>query len=239
MIYVISDIHGCYQSYLKMLEKLKIRDSDTVYILGDTIDRGRDGIRVLQDMMMRPNIIPILGNHEYMAAHALDSLADAAKAQAEMPTPELKRKLAKWISDSGAATLHAYRKLTPQQRRQILEYLAEFSLYEEVRAGGKDYILMHAAPVEGGKALGEYTPEELLFTHTLPEENPFPGKILVTGHTPTFLLGDQYRGKIVASEKGDHICLDAGAGYGENLAAVCLNTGWHYYVSTADDPALA
>ena len=138
MIYVISDIHGCYQSYLKMLEKLKIRDSDTVYILGDTIDRGRDGIRVLQDMMMRPNIIPILGNHEYMAAHALDSLADAAKAQAEMPTPELKRKLAKWISDSGAATLHAYRKLTPQQRRQILEYLAEFSLYEEVRAGGKD-----------------------------------------------------------------------------------------------------
>ena len=45
MIYVISDIHGCYQSYLKMLEKLKIRESDTVYILGDTIDRGRDGIR--------------------------------------------------------------------------------------------------------------------------------------------------------------------------------------------------
>ena len=94
MIYVISDIHGCYQSYLKMLEKLGVRDSDTVYILGDTIDRGRDGIKVLQDMMMRPNIIPILGNHEYMAAHALDSLAGAAKAQAQMPTPGLKRKLA-------------------------------------------------------------------------------------------------------------------------------------------------
>ena len=71
MIYVISDIHGCYRSYLKMLEKLGVRESDTVYVLGDTIDRGRNGIKVLQDMMMRPNIIPILGNHEYMAAHAI------------------------------------------------------------------------------------------------------------------------------------------------------------------------
>ena len=239
MIYVISDIHGCYQSYIKMLEKLKVKDADTVYVLGDVIDRGRDGIKVLQDMMMRPNIIPILGNHEYMAAHALDSLADAARAEAEMPTPELKRKLAKWISDSGAATLHAYRKLTPSGRAQILEYLSEFSLYEEVRAGGKDYILMHAAPTDKGRALSDYSPEELLFTHTLPESHPFPGKILVTGHTSTFLLGDEHRGKIVISEAGDHICLDAGAGYGENLAAICLNTGWQYYVSTKDDPALA
>lgn len=238
MIYVISDIHGCYQSYLKMLEKLKVKDSDTVYVLGDVIDRGRDGIKVLQDMMMRPNIIPILGNHEYMAAHALDSLADAARAEAEMPTPELKRRLAKWISDSGAATLHAYRKLTSSGRAQILDYLSEFSLYEEVHTGGKDYILMHAAPTDKGRALSEYTPEELLFTHTLPEEHPFPGKVLVTGHTPTFLLGDEYRGKIVVSETGDHICLDAGAGYGENLAAICLNTGWQYYVSTKDDLAL-
>ena len=238
MIYVISDIHGCYRSYLKMLEKLGVRESDTVYVLGDTIDRGRNGIKVLQDMMMRPNIIPILGNHEYMAAHALDSLADAARAADLMPTPELKKKLIKWFSDSGASTLLAYRKLSPEEKREVLDYLSEFSLYEEVRAGGKDYLLMHAATTTGGREMSSYSPEELLFNHSLPEENPFPGKILVTGHTPTFLFGDQYRGKIVISENGDHICLDAGAGYGENLAAVCLNTGWQYYVSTKDDPAL-
>ena len=128
--------------------------------------------------------------------------------------------------------------LTPAERAQVLEYLAEFSLYEEVRAGGKDYLLMHAAPAEGGWEPSAYHPEDVLFNHSLPEENPFPGKILVTGHTPTFLIGEQYRGKIVVSEKGDHICMDAGAGYGENLAAVCLNTGWQYYLSTAEDPAL-
>ena len=238
MIYVISDIHGCYQSYLAMLQKLHLRDSDTVYILGDTIDRGKYGMKVLLDMMMRPNIIPILGNHEYMAAHALETLADAAREGQELPSPELKKRFAKWLSDHGASTLKAYHKLSPDEKQAVLEYLREFSLYEEVHTGGKDYLLVHASPLESGRAIGDYTPEELLFTHYLPETNPFPGKILVTGHTPTFLMGDEHRGKIVVSKAGDHICLDAGAGYGENLAAICLNTGWTYYVSTANDPAL-
>ena len=85
MIYVMSDIHGCYQTYLKMLEKIGLRESDTLYILGDVIDRGKDGIKVLMDMMMRPNVIPLLGNHEYMAAISLASLADAAKAGESAP----------------------------------------------------------------------------------------------------------------------------------------------------------
>ena len=75
MNYVISDIHGHYDKYRKMLEVIDFKDYDVLYVLGDVLDRGPDGIKVLQDMMFRPNVIPILGNHEYMAMVTLSWMA--------------------------------------------------------------------------------------------------------------------------------------------------------------------
>ena len=39
MTYVMSDLHGCYDKYVQMLEKIGFGDGDTLYILGDVIDR--------------------------------------------------------------------------------------------------------------------------------------------------------------------------------------------------------
>lgn len=44
MIYCMSDLHGCYRQYMAMLEKIGFSDEDTLYILGDTVDRGPSGI---------------------------------------------------------------------------------------------------------------------------------------------------------------------------------------------------
>lgn len=71
MFYAISDLHGCYEKYKQMLKILRFSDDDTLYVLGDTVDRGEDGIKILQDMMSRVNIIPFWGNHDYMAYHLL------------------------------------------------------------------------------------------------------------------------------------------------------------------------
>ena len=64
MKYVISDVHGRYDLFIKMLDKISFSDNDTLYLLGDMSDRGPDGIKLLQDVMNRPNVIPFLGNHE-------------------------------------------------------------------------------------------------------------------------------------------------------------------------------
>lgn len=40
MIYVMSDIHGCYEQFMIMLKKIHFTDTDILYILGDVIDRG-------------------------------------------------------------------------------------------------------------------------------------------------------------------------------------------------------
>ena len=67
MVYAMSDLHGCYDLYIKMLEKIKFSDEDTLYILGDIVDRGPDGIKILQDIQKRHNVFPLRGNHDYSA----------------------------------------------------------------------------------------------------------------------------------------------------------------------------
>lgn len=71
MIYVLSDIHGRLDRFEKMLKKIDLQDSDTLYILGDVIDRGKDGIRILKKITEMPNAKMLLGNHEYMMMKAL------------------------------------------------------------------------------------------------------------------------------------------------------------------------
>lgn len=72
--YLMSDIHGNYDKYIRALEVIEFTDTDVLYVLGDVIDRGTNSLKILMDMMMRINIVPILGNHEYMAMTILPFL---------------------------------------------------------------------------------------------------------------------------------------------------------------------
>ena len=45
--YVMSDIHGCYDKYMKMLEKIGFSEDDTLYVLGDILDRGPHPVKVI------------------------------------------------------------------------------------------------------------------------------------------------------------------------------------------------
>ena len=44
-IYVLSDLHGHYNIFIKMLEKINFSDDDVLYILGDCCDRGPDSLK--------------------------------------------------------------------------------------------------------------------------------------------------------------------------------------------------
>lgn len=52
--YVISDIHGQYKMFLDLLDKIKLKDTDTLYILGDILDRGPHPIKALMKIMEMP-----------------------------------------------------------------------------------------------------------------------------------------------------------------------------------------
>ena len=67
MIYAMSDLHGCYNKFLGMLGKIHFCEEDTLYILGDVVDRGPDGIKLLLELAERKNIICLRGNHDHTA----------------------------------------------------------------------------------------------------------------------------------------------------------------------------
>ena len=232
MIFVMSDIHGCYEKYIKMLKTINLQDEDTLYILGDVVDRGEDGIKILQDMMNRQNIIPMLGNHEFMAYSVLKKLnveIDEKNCEGYLKKEDMES-YTEWIFNGGLPTAQAFARLTKDEKEAILDYLSEFELYEEISAGGNDFVLVHAG-FEGfseSKELWEYDLHEMLWCRCEYEKQYFHDKFLVTGHTPTFTIDSAYEGKIY--RKNNHIAIDCGAVKCDRLGCICLDTLEEFYV---------
>lgn len=66
MTYVTSDIHGEHKKYIKMLELIDFCDEDTLYILGDVVDRGAEPMEILLD-----NIVISSPKNSYAIEYAI------------------------------------------------------------------------------------------------------------------------------------------------------------------------
>ncbi len=74
MVYIMSDIHGRKDRFDDVLKQIQLAKNDTLYILGNVIDRNPDGITLLKYIMSKPNIKMLLGNHEYKIIHNVSYL---------------------------------------------------------------------------------------------------------------------------------------------------------------------
>ena len=72
--YVFSDIHGQYNMFIELLDKIDLKDTDTLYILGDVLDRGPHPIKTIRKLMEMPNAICLVGNLDIMAMICQDIL---------------------------------------------------------------------------------------------------------------------------------------------------------------------
>lgn len=233
MIYAVSDIHGCYSQYKEILEKIRFSEEDTLYVLGDVLDRGPEPLRVLEDMSARYNVIPVIGNHEYMALSVLRSLMTEITEDNidKMLNAEFMEKYQHWISDGGQVTLDQFRKLRADDREFLLDYLEEFQLYDEFQLNGNRYILVHAdiAGRDKDRPLQECGIEDLIFTRAEYDKAYSDSYYLVTGHTPTFGIDADYDGRIYC--KNRHIAIDCGCVFGRPLGVYCFDTGECIYSS--------
>lgn len=228
----MSDLHGCYDKYKQMLEKIKLNNKDVLYVLGDIVDRGDDGIKILLDMMKRPNVIPMLGNHEYMAYSVLKkfNVEITAYNYNSHLNSEAIEMYENWMFNGGITTSQAFAKLDKATRNSVIEYLGEFELFEEIEVNGKTFVLVHGGLVgfEEDKDLAEYDIHDIIWGRCDYARQYYKDKYLVTGHTPTYNIDETYNGKIY--RQNNHIAIDCGAVYGGRLGCICLDTLEEFYI---------
>ena len=231
MIYVIGDIHGCHKEFLNMLKLIDFSAKDDLFVLGDVVDRGEAPIPLLLDIMSRKNIHLIKGNHDNLAEKLLRRIyIDEVDTLTSLDI----KQLSNWLCDGGRVTKEQFRTLDCKTKKEVLDYIRGSPAYNELTVNGQKFILIHGGlpDITPGKKLYEYDEKRLMQTRTDYSKQYRADAILVTGHTPTFLINEEYRGKIY--RKFNHIALDCGCVFGESLGCMCLNNMKEYYVKKGD-----
>lgn len=188
--YVISDIHGEADRFHAMLEKIRFSEADTLYILGDVVDRGPGGIRLLREIMAAPNMVLLLGNHEHMMMRYYSP---------NVTEVEIRR----WDKNRNLATKVGFLELNPEQQQELTEFIRTRQSHLEVTVNDRDFYLVHGFP-------GGNVHDEVWFRPELDTPNPIPGSTVIIGHTPV-----QYILKPDDDER--HVWLDDLAIRGEHL----------------------
>lgn len=246
-IYLCYDIHGHYDYFQEIKDKINLSNTDVMIVGGDAIDRGPNPIGLLKDILYTQNIHFLLGNHEHMMLQALKFHNNYAK---EM-----------WLRNGGEITLKQFERLPQKEQEDILNRLYHSLIaIPQLKVGDKNYYIAHAshAPryISEPLAYSEATSEEIEtilwsrdYGHYMPEEmnkqykdlyERYPDTTLVIGHTPTYRTNYGVTDKhglprISRTAKGHIINMDCGCAGGFPLGCLRLNDGKEFYATLPDN----
>ncbi|MBR3043458.1 MAG: metallophosphoesterase [Oscillospiraceae bacterium] len=237
MIYVMSDLHGCHALFRKMCEKINFSEADDLYILGDFVDRGDTPIPLLLDCMERINVYPLLGNHEAIMLQCVSGLPDEATPEnvTGFYTPEGLEVYSAWMQNGGSITMTQYLSLPPKKREELLSYLREFRVFDELTMpDGRRIVLTHSG-IEGfdpSIPLSEYPLDALINARPQQGDRFYDDRTLIFGHTPTLTYPEmEGRAEVLFAET--YINIDCGAVFheaGGKLACLRLDDMKVFYV---------
>ena len=184
MTYILSDIHGQMRRFQSVMRQINLQPEDTLYVLGDVIDRHSDGIKILRQLMAMPNVKLLLGNHEFMM---LNSLYYPAPEEEKWPAYYLEDRLRLWYNNGGKVTHDYLKRIRKSIRTEIFEFLDKLPVNCEVNVNGEHYLLTHAAPAcEYPKYAYRYDSERKFCVWQRYKQFPIlEGKTVIFGHTPT------------------------------------------------------
>lgn len=218
MVYVSSDWHGWPLTQIKqLLARADFGDEDFLFVLGDVIDRGKEGAQLLRWLTQQPNVQLILGNHEAMLLSCKYLFAEVSEDTLSELTAEKLNLFQAWLENGGGPTATGLKQIlkeNPDELEGILEYLHDAPLYEMLEVKGQRFILTHAgiANFDEEKPLDVYEANDFLWARPSLNQKYYKNATVIFGHTPTIAYGEAYKGKPIFSE--GWICVDTGAASG-------------------------
>lgn len=241
MHYVCSDLHGQYDMFLEVVRKIHLKKHDSLYIIGDVIDRGPEPVLLLLDIMRRKNVTLMIGNHEHMMLRAL-LYGDS-------------NSMSNWMLNGGETTLEQFERLSGSQQKKLLGWLNERPLViPGLHVNGHSYYLAHASHTRYAEKevlrycdAGLANIEQIVWSreyqypdmkrlgymyHRLYAE--YPCTTLIIGHTPVYrcsygLMSENGYARISPGAKGHFYNIDCGCVSGRSLGCLRLEDMEEFY----------
>ena len=220
--YAASDLHGCYEQWSQIRKFLK--ENDTLYVLGDCIDRHPGGLAILTEALNDPRCVVLCGNHE-------DMMADALEEEVQYGYSDYW--IWRWFSNGGQATYDEWQ----EAGRDFgwIERIRKLPLWAEyINQEGGRIILSHSGVMpKRGWSMDSLTRKSLLWDRDHLTEISWHGadnEFDVHGHTPIALM-PFYKGKDIEIEPGacyycnsHKINIDNGGCWTDNICVLDLDT---------------
>lgn len=180
-IFVMTDLHGRYDLFAKIIDEISFTKKDLLIVMGDSCDRGEYTYELYNWYATRQNegynIIHLLGNHEEML---LKSKTD-------------KRYYLNWTYNGGNKTMKSFfrnqnkiedfEKYLEQEEFYNTEWIFEFIKKMPNIVEGKNHLFVHAG-IDFSKRLSEQKIEYIVWTRDNWQKNNRTGKRVYYGHTP-------------------------------------------------------
>ncbi len=225
-IWAISDIHGCFNTFVECLNTIGLNKSDKLFLLGDYIDRGIHSIKVIDKIIELQEggyqVDCLTGNHEEMM---LESIEDPGFTSI-------------WLSNGGNTVLN---ELGIADVNEIPQRYIDFAKGLKHYIESDNFIFVHA-----GLNLSLEDPfsdrESLTWIRGWENHknlNPFlSGRKVIHGHTPK--LKNEIEKRFQLCSEGSHSVLDIDngcvfnkSGYG-NLCCANLSDGILHFQKNCD-----
>ena len=225
MRYCISDVHGEYGLFRKLLRAIDFKDTDELYVCGDIIDKGQNSVELAKYISSLPNAQCIIGNHELAFLKYYRALLD------DLPGDP----------DAVLDRLQAYFSDGELLDWELVDWIDALPSYIET----DEFICVHAGlPLDEDGCplpLEDAAPEELVNDRRFKEKGVVNkgGKCVFFGHTETSnicgvdkIIGYRRNRRTACTSIMDYhkVHLDVGAWHSGVLGCFCIDTCKVFYV---------